>query len=190
MRTRAILIAGTTSAFALSLFFAYSITAASSDEGTHHPECLRAGITKVVAPTLEQTVQLEKLQLTSLQLLQGHSTEQEFRENDKLWCIAGNVEIVKEAGDRFSGTTNGRLDKNQETLDKFKPLDVKAVAQYIITTSPYFGEGDRGAKITVIIDSREVPIATYVKCLGYDDTYEKEITNPDIGELSSKLNCA
>ncbi|HEX7032130.1 MAG TPA: hypothetical protein VF172_03940 [Nitrososphaera sp.] len=151
---------------------AYSITAVSSDDNSNnYPQCLRAGITTAVTPTLEQIVQLEKLQLTSLQLLQGHSTtEEEFRENDKLWCIAGNVEIVKEAGDRFSGTTNGRLDKNQETLDKFKPLDVKAVVQYIVTGDSYFGEGGRGAKITVIIDSREVPIATYVRCFGFEDT--------------------
>jgi hypothetical protein len=47
-----------------------------------------------------------------------------------------------------------------------------------------------GAKITVVIDSGEVPIATCVRCFGFEITYEKEITSPDIGELSSTLNCA
>ncbi|HEX7032907.1 MAG TPA: hypothetical protein VF172_07900 [Nitrososphaera sp.] len=31
----------------------------------------------------------------------------------------------KEAGDRFSGTINGKLDKNRDVLDRFKLFDVK-----------------------------------------------------------------
>lgn len=109
-------------------------------------------------------MQLQDLQLTSLQLIEGHfTTEEEFEENDRLWSIADSLEIVVQAYDKFQGTTYGQIDRNPQTLEKLEPLDVKAVVQYIIVKDLYLGEGHRGVKITVIIDPNEVPIATYVK---------------------------
>jgi hypothetical protein len=159
-----------------------------SDDSASYPECLRSGTMTVVTPTYDQLIQLEQLQLKQLKLLQGYyTTEEEFRENDRLWCIAGNLAIIKEAEDKFVGSGSGMLDTNQETLDKFKSLDVKAIVQYIMTKDLYLG-GDRGAKITVVIDSNEVAIATYVRCLADGDIMDK-IDNTDIGNLSSTLDC-
>ncbi|AIC16674.1 hypothetical protein [Nitrososphaera viennensis] len=80
------------------------------------------------------------------------------------------------------------LDRNAETLDKLKHLDAEAVVQHVITKSPYFGEDSRGAKITVVIDSDYVPIATYVKCLG-PDTEDGDDDDHHGGELPEKLQC-
>lgn len=130
----------------------------------------------------------------NLELVQDHNTTpEEIAESKRLFDAASNYTILKEANRKFGSGGHfiigrAQIDDSPQTLAKFRNVDdAKAVIQYVITKGLYLGEGDRGVKITIVVDSNYMPAETYVKCLS-QDIEEEETT--DIGRLTNTIECA
>lgn len=130
----------------------------------------------------------------NLEMAQDHNTTpEEIAESKRLFDAASNYTILKEANRKFGSgghfiSGRAQIDDSPQTLAKFRNVDdAKAVIQYVITKGLYLGEGDRGVKITIVVDSNYMPAETYVKCLGADIAEEE---GTDIGRLSNAIECA
>jgi len=150
---------------------------------------LAIGIAFVVVFVLLMTPQ----PVQNLELVQDHNvTPEEIAESKRRFDAASNYPIIKEAiakfGDENGSSASVQIDDSARTLAKFSNVDdAKAVIQYVITKGLYLGEGNRGVKITIVIDSNDMLAETYVKCLGADIAEEE---STDIGRLANTIECA